>query len=317
MAERARIARYFAPLAAGESGSFTLMDDAAMLTPPPSQQLIITSDSVIETIHVMAGATPEQFAQKLMRRNLSDLAAMGASPWRYMLNLHTPHYVPDAWFDAFAASLAREQEQFSLVLIGGDSTSGAERIHTTMTCIGLIHTAPLRRNGAHVGDDIYLSGSVGGASYALSLLQQNLPVMPPLAARYHCPEPRLLLGQSLRGIATSCIDISDGLLADIAQLCEASGLGARLTRHAIPLWPDLEAVIVHDAHAWAYGLSGGDDYELAFTASPSERPAIEALANQLDLPLTRIGEMVEGSGIALIDTNGSVLPIAHAGWEHA
>lgn len=317
MAERARIARYFAPLAAGESGSFTLMDDAAMLTPPPGQQLIITSDSVIEAIHVMAGATPEQFAQKLMRRNLSDLAAMGAAPWRYMLNLHTPNYLPDAWFDAFAASLAREQQQFGLVLVGGDSTSGAEHIHTTMTCIGLIDTAPLRRNGANGGDDLYVSGSVGGASYALSLLAQNLPVMPPLAARYHCPEPRLLLGQSLRGIATSAIDISDGLLADIAQLAEASGLGARLTRHAIPLWPDLEAAIAFNDGAWDFALSGGDDYELAFTAPPCERPAIAALAKQLDLPLTRIGEMVEGSGIALIDANGEALPLPHTGWEHA
>lgn len=317
MRERARIARYFAPLAAGESGSFSLTDDAAMLTPPGGQQLIITSDSVIETLHVLKGATPEQFAQKLMRRNLSDLAAMGARPWRYLLNLHTPAALADDWFAEFSATLASLQTQFGLVLMGGDSTSGASLIHTTMTCIGLIDGAPLRRSGAQAGDDIYVSGNVGGAAYALSLLQQNLHVQPALAARYHSPEPRLTLGHALRGIATSCIDVSDGLLSDIGQIGSASGLAARITCEAVPLWPELQALVGREGQAWTFGLSGGDDYELAFTAPPTQRTAIATLAKKIDLPLTRIGAMVEGSGVSLVDTNGDALPITHDGWEHA
>lgn len=316
MGERARIARYFAPLAAGELGSFNLTDDAAIITPPLGQQLVITSDSVIETIHVLAGATPEQFAQKLMRRNLSDLAAMGATPWRYMLNLHTPSALDDTWFAEFSSTLAREQAAFGLVLVGGDSTSGAERIHTTMTCIGIIDGAPLRRSGAQVGDDIYVSGSLGGAAYALSLLQQKCAITQSLAARYHCPEPRLTLGNALRGIATSCIDISDGLLADMGQITVASHVGAQLHRHAMPVDKELAETIAKDEAAWRFALSGGDDYELLFTAPPSARDTIQTLSETLALPITRMGEMVAAHGVTLLDANGAALAITHEGWEH-
>ena len=317
MAERVRIARYFAPLSANEVGSFDLTDDAAALTPPVGKQLVITTDSVIETIHVLGGATPEQFAQKLMRRNLSDLAAMGATPWRYTLNLNTPTALDDAWFAEFSAALAREQSEFGLVLIGGDSTSGATHIHTTMTCIGLVDAAPLRRNGARVGDDIYISGSIGGAAYALHLLQQKYAVTTTLAARYHCPEPRLALGAALRGIATSCIDISDGLLADMGQLAVASKIGATLHRHALPLDEELAIATTKDETAWRFALSGGDDYELLFTAPQHQRSTIESLATQLELPLTMVGEMIATQGVTLRDERGAPLAIGHGGWEHA
>ncbi len=316
MREHDRIARFFAPLSDGEPGSFHLSDDAAMLTPPSGQQIIITSDSVIETIHVMAGATPEQFAQKLMRRNLSDLAAMGATPWRYLLNLHTLTGLSEHWFAAFSTTLAELQQQFGLTLIGGDSTSGAQHIHTTMTCIGLIDAAPLRRNGANIGDDLYVSGTIGDAAFALSLLQQNLAAGEALAARYHCPEPRLALGLALRGIATSCIDISDGLLADIAHITKASGVGAIIQRAAIPLSPILCAQVTDDIGAWRFALYGGDDYELGFTAPPHHRATIEALGKRLNLPLTRIGSMVAGGGVTLMGENGLPLPITQHGWQH-
>lgn len=317
MGERARIARFFAPLAAGEHGSFNLTDDAAIITPPLAQQLVITTDSVIETIHVLAGATPEQFAQKLMRRNLSDLAAMGATPWRYMLNLHTPSGLHDTWLSEFCAALSREQNEFGLVLVGGDSTSGATHIHTTMTCMGLIDGTPLRRNGAQMGDDIYVSGSLGGAAFALSLLQQKHAITQRLAGRYHCPEPRLTLGNALRGIATSCIDISDGLLADMGQITAASHVGATLHRHALPVDSELAATLASDDAAWRFALSGGDDYELLFTASPRARDTMQALAETLALPLTHIGEITATQGIKLVDAQGVMLPITHEGWEHA
>ena len=156
MGERTRIAQYFAPLAATEPGSFSLTDDAAVLTLPPGKQLVITTDSVIEGIHVLLAATPQQFAQKLMRRNLSDLAAMGAMPWRYSLNLHTPATLDDAWFAAFTAALAEEQQHFGCVLAGGDSTTGGVLIHATMTCFGLLDAAPLRRHAARVAEDVYV-----------------------------------------------------------------------------------------------------------------------------------------------------------------
>ncbi len=315
MGERARIARYFAPLAATEAGSFSLTDDAAILSPPAGKQLVITTDSVIEGIHVLSGATPQQFASKLMRRNLSDLAAMGAMPWRYTLNLHTPTQLATSWFAEFAATLQMEQERFGLVLVGGDSTSG-DTIHTTLTCFGLIDGAALRRHGAAIGEDIYVSGTIGGAAYALSLLQHKQPVHEELAARYHHPEPRLALGQMLRGIATSAIDISDGLLADVAQLCSASNCGASIERDSIPLPAELQQCMQQDESAWSFALSGGDDYELCFTASVAQRATIKVIAQKLKLTLTHIGTIVKGSGLRLRDAQGAAIPIRHMGYEH-
>ena len=200
MAERDRIARLFAPLTAEEPGGFNLTDDAAIVTPPPRQKLVVTTDSVIEGIHVLPRATPQQFAQKLVRRNLSDLAAMGATPWRYTLNLHTPRGLNEDWFAAFAAALGAEQTAFGMILIGGDSTSGGDEIHTSMTCFGLIDATPIRRNGARIGNDVYVSGTLGDAAFALSLLQQNQPIDAGIAARYHTPDPRLELAKMLRNI---------------------------------------------------------------------------------------------------------------------
>ena len=316
MAERARIARYFAPLTASEPGSFNLTDDAAVLTPPAGQQLVITTDSVIETIHVLAGASPQQFAQKLMRRNLSDLAAMGATPWCYTLNLHTPVGLNDDWFAAFAAALATEQQTFGITLVGGDSTSGGDVIHTTMTCYGLLQGTALRRNGAKMDDDLYISGTIGGAALALAMLQQKQPIDAVLAAKYHCPEPRLTLGLKLIGIATSALDISDGLLADIQQLCTTSHVGARLERAAIPLLPELTVLVATDETAWRFALSGGDDYELCFTAPSSARAQLQTFATELNVPLTRIGEIIAGDKVIVLDEQGNELLITATGYEH-
>jgi thiamine-monophosphate kinase len=316
MAERTRIARYFAPLAAGDAGSFNLTDDAALLTPPAGQSLIITTDSVIESIHVLPNATPQQFAQKLMRRNLSDLAAMGATPWRYTLNLHTPKGLSEDWFAAFAASLDEEQRHFGLQLIGGDSTSGGDSIYTTLTCIGLIDGATLRRNGAHMGDDIYVSGTVGDAAYALLLLQKNQPIDAALASRYHCPTPRLELGKMLRSIATSTIDISDGLLADIEQLCKASNCGARIEQAALPRSSYLKNAALPAEQTYAFALSGGDDYELCFTAPVSQRGAIDTVAETLQLPLTRIGAITHGATVKVVDDTGNPITLRSSGYEH-
>ena len=316
MGERDRIARFFAPLTAAEPGGFNLTDDAAMLVPPAGHMLVITTDSVIESIHVLPHATAQQYAHKLMRRNLSDLAAMGAMPWRYTLNVHTPKGLDDDWFAAFAAALVDEQAHFNLTLVGGDSTSGGSMIHTTMTCFGLSDGAPLRRNGAQVGDDLYVSGNIGGAAYALALLQQNQPVSESLAARYHHPEPRLALGQMLRSIASSALDISDGLLTDIAQLCSTSDVGATITRSAIPCDPALLACIAQDGAAWRFALNGGDDYELCFTAARQHREAIAHIAQALALPLTRIGEITPHRDVVLMDEDGHRLPITQQGWEH-
>jgi thiamine-monophosphate kinase len=317
MRERERIARFFAPLTDGEPGSYHLTDDAALLEPPAGKKLVITTDSVIEGIHVLPGATPEQYAVKLMRRNLSDLAAMGATPWRYTLNLHTPPNLPDTWFAEFAATLAEEQQQFGLVLIGGDSTSGPAPIHTTLTCFGVIDGHPLRRRGAHAGDDIYVSGTIGDAALGLLLLQQKSTAMSPLIERYHQPQPRLSLGQALRAHASAAIDISDGLLTDLAHLIDASHVGAAIYRERIPLSPAAQQMLQHNSTAWDAILNGGDDYELCFTAPPTARTFLHTFAGTLSLPLTRIGSVSPAAGLTLYDHERTALPLSPNGWEHS
>lgn len=316
MSEHGRIAKFFAPLAAAEPGAFRLLDDAAVLTPPPHTQLVITTDSVIEGVHVLAGASAPQIASKLIRRNLSDLAAMGAKPWCYSLNLHTPRGLSDDWFALFSNTLAEEQARFGLTLIGGDSTAGDGPIHTTLTCYGLLEGRALLRGGAQAGDTIYVSGALGGASLALALMQQHQPVNAALEARYHLPEPRLALGTMLAGVATSAIDISDGLIADATRLGEASNLALTLTREALPLEPALAKLIAADATQWRHALSGGDDYELLFTASAEDAPRIGAIASAIGIPLTAIGSVQAGSGVVLMDGNGANLPLPPGGWEH-
>lgn len=317
MGERHRIARHFAPLALTESGSFALTDDAALLTPPVGKQLVITTDSVIEGVHVLPRATAQQFAQKLVRRNLSDLAAMGASPWRYTLNLHTPHAMSDSWFAAFAETLMQEQTLFGMVLVGGDSTSAKDApIHVTLTCFGSIDGAPLRRSGAQVDDDIYVSGTIGDAALGLTMLQQTLAGDPALIARYHVPQPRLALGNALRGVASAAMDISDGLLSDVGQLCAVNGLGAQLRQADIPLSAGVQHLVARNGAFWDRVFNGGDDYELCFAAPPAQQEAIAALATALSLPLTRIGRFTAETSLVVMGTDGELREMRSHGFEH-
>lgn len=319
MTEHHRIAKFFAPLSINEPGSFHLTDDAAVLTPPSGYALVITTDSVIEGTHVLRGATPRQYAQKLVRRNLSDLAAKGATPWRYTLNLHLPIATAatmDAWVAEFAATLEAEQRLFTMVLVGGDSTSGGEAVHTTMTCFGLLKNAPLLRSTAQVGDDLYVSGTIGDAALGLTLLQQSHAAVtdaPWLIDRYHVPQPRLALGAALSLIATACMDISDGLLIDAAKLAAASRVKLELRTHDIPRSPAaIQCLSVYPK--WQTRLGDGDDYELLFTAPASARAAIAALAESLHVSLTVIGRVVEGAG--MVDATGTPLSVGGSGWEH-
>lgn len=300
MTEHERIARFFAPLTAAEPGAFDLLDDAAVLTPPAGKSLVVTTDSVIQGIHLIRGATPTQFAQKLVRRNLSDLAAMGATPWRYTINLNTPADAMPGWFDEFARVLSEEQRIFNMVLVGGDSTTSGDHVHATMTCFGLISGDPLRRNGAKPDDDIYVSGRVGDAAHWLKTKEEAYEW------RYFRPEPRLALGQALQGVATAAIDISDGLLLDASRIATASGVGVSFARESIP----------RGSNHWETVLSGGDDYELIFTAPPSMRDAITALSKHLDLQLTRIGRVDAQEGLRVFDKDGADVTPEKLGYQH-
>ena len=309
MNEFERIARYFAPLSAGEAGAFALMDDAAALTVPAGQTLVVTTDSVIGGIHLPRDASPAQFAQKLLRRNLSDLAAMGALPWRYLLNLHMPATISEEWLQQFSAMLQQEQQRFALVLAGGDSTTGGEAIHLSATLLGL-SPKPILRCEAQAGDDVYVTGTIGEAALALPYaLGEKTPdaAAQPWLARYFAPEPRLNVGLALRGVASAAIDISDGLVQDLDHLCQASGVGAVIDVPHIPLAAskDIEAM-----------LTGGDDYELLFTAHAALRQKIADIARMTDTPITRIGCITQEESCIFLDASGQPLSFLRTGYRH-
>jgi thiamine-monophosphate kinase len=308
------IARRLRPLA-GAPGALGLVDDAALLDPRPGMQLVLTKDAMVAGVHFLEADPAGQIAQKLLRVNLSDLAAMGAAPIGYLLALARPRAIEDDWLAAFCAGLADDNAAFQISLLGGDTVSTPGPLTLSLTAIGeLPKGTALLRSGARSGDDMWVSGTLGDAALGLAVLQGALDVAEPLRShlieRYRLPRPRLALGQALRGLAHAAIDISDGLLADLGHIVKTSAIGAEIRIDLLPLTAaDLPGA--QDA-----ALSGGDDYELLFTAPPTQRNAIEQLAQDLDLPLARIGRMQTAPGIRVLDATGAEIHPGRTGWQH-
>jgi thiamine-monophosphate kinase len=308
------VARRLRPLASAP-GALGLVDDAALLDPRPGMQLVLTKDAMVAGVHFLEGDPAGQIARKLLRVNLSDLAAMGAAPVGYLLALARPRGIEDEWLAAFCAGLAEDNAAFEISVLGGDTVSTPGPLTLSLTAIGEVPAGTaLLRGGARPGDDIWVSGTLGDAALGLAVLQGALEVAEPvrshLVGRYRLPRPRLALGQALRGLAHAAIDISDGLLADLGHIVETSDLGAEIRLDLLPL----SAADLPGAQDAA--LSGGDDYELLFTAAPRQRAAIERLAQELDLPLTRIGQMQAVPGIRVLDATGAELHPERTGWQH-
>jgi thiamine-monophosphate kinase len=310
------IARRLRPLASAP-GALGLVDDAALLDPRPGMQLVLTKDAMVAGVHFLADDPAGQIAQKLLRVNLSDLAAMGAAPIGYLLALARPQDCEDEWLTSFCAGLAADNAEFDISVLGGDTVSTPGPLTLSLTAIGEVPKGEaLLRGGARSGDDIWVSGALGDAALGLAVLQGKLDVARKVRAhlveRYRVPRPRLALGQALRGLAHAAIDISDGLLADLGHIGETSDLGAELRADLLPL----SETAIGLPGAQDAALSGGDDYELLFTALPSQRDAIEGLAEELDLPLTRIGEMQASPGIRVVDATGAQVHPERTGWRH-
>lgn len=294
--EHNRIARFFAPLCASEVGAFGLQNDAAMLDVPEDKKLIITSDSCIEGWHVPMGASMQHIAQKLVRRNLSDVAAMGALPWRYMLNLHLPKSTNDEAVEAFAQALQEEQATYNMVLIGGDSTFGGDHIHATLTMLALTTSGCHMRSGARAGDRLYVTGTIGDATLALMAIQGAITPSAEqhdyFMSRYYTPAPRLEVGKALQGIATSVIDVSDGLMSDAEHLARASNVSMHIDTKRIPL---SDAATRYKAQHIDAMLRGGDDYELLFTAPKDASESLAQLAKSHGAAITEIGIVIHAS----------------------
>jgi thiamine-monophosphate kinase len=317
LGEFAFIAERLRPLAVGTPGALELQDDAALLEPPAGAELVLTKDAMVLGVHFLPEDPPGEVAKKLLRVNLSDLAAMGAAPLGYLLALVRSKETSEAWLEDFCQGLAEDQAEFEIGLLGGDTVATPGPLTLSLTAIGQVPKgAALLRSGARAGDDVWVSGTLGDAALGLEVLRGELNVTaaarPYLIGRYRLPQPRLALGQALRGIAHAAIDVSDGLVADLGHILETSGVGAELRAEALPLSaPTRDLPGARDA-----ALSGGDDYELLFTAPPNRRAAIAALSRQLDLPLTHIGEIRAGTGLRVLDAAGQEIQVEHAGWQH-
>ena len=283
-------------------------DDCALLAPPPGMQLAVTMDTLNAGVHFPPETAPADIGWKALAVSLSDLAAMGADPAWCTLSLSLPEASED-FIDGFSDGFLSLAQQHDVALIGGDTTRGPLSI--SVTAHGLIEPdSALRRAGAQVGDAIWVSGTLGDAAGALRQWQQGGVMPPTLRDRLDRPTPRVALGRALRGVASSCIDISDGLLADLSHICRASGVAAQLDAQALPSSEALRQAF-DTATRLALQASGGDDYELCFTAPAAQRDVIHALSQTLNLPLTHIGEIVTGTGVCCAGVD-----VAAAGYQH-
>jgi len=312
MDEFSFIANLLAPLAAKEKGALGLKDDAAVLTVPRGYELVVTKDALTQGVHFIGNESPDLIARKLLRVNLSDLAAMGACPWGYFLAVMLPESTNEEWLAAFASGLQRDQKEFGVTLMGGDTTRTMGSLSLSLTALGLVpKSKSLKRTGARVGDSIYVSGTIGDGALGLKITTDRY-----LLGRYQLPKPRLKLGQALRGIASACIDISDGLMQDLEHVCAASRVGAEIHWKDMPLSKEARAVLASVKNPCEVVLAGGDDYELLFTAPASAKRKLRAIAKATGTPITHIGHVKKGGGVVALDMNGREIVLEHKGWRH-
>jgi thiamine-monophosphate kinase len=322
MGEFDLIARYFTrPVRKAALG---VGDDCALLAPAPGMQLAVSSDMLVEGRHFFADVDPEALGHKALAVNLSDLAACGAKPLAFTLALSLPR-VDEAWLAGFSRGLLALADAHGCELVGGDTTQGP--LNICITVFGEVPTGQtLLRSGARPGDDIYVSGTLGDARLALEALLGHLALPAEVLARtrqrLERPTPRVALGQSLRGIASSAMDLSDGLLGDLSHILKASGVGARIDTQitsnliAEKAYPSRGSGQFDPEFVRQCTLAGGDDYELAFTAPPARRDAVAAASQASGTPVTCIGTVLAEPGLQLVDAQGQAVEHRYASFDH-
>lgn len=307
------ITRYFRPLSG--AGAFSLRNDGAVLCPPEGSEIIISSDTMVENVHFLPDDPARLVARKLLRCNLSDLAAMGATPYGYSLNISIPkdgRYGKD-WFAAFSEGLGEDQREFSFSLLGGDTTSINGPLVLGLGIYGLARkNCVLRRDTARPGDSVWVTGHLGCAALGLAVRQNRLnDHTGTLVAAYQCPTPRI--GLALYGLVSSALDISDGILQDAGHLATESSVAITLYENLLPF---SEAALAAGPQWRETRLLGGDDYELLITCPANNEVALQKEVRDKGVPVTRIGIVEEGSGTRMIGENGQILKFSRTGWQH-
>ena len=314
------IVRFFAPLSNSAPDAFGLTDDAAVVAPPADEDLVVTTDALVEGVHFLRSDPPVTIAKKSLRMNLSDLSAKGARPMAYLLALSLPDWIDMAWLEAFARGLGEDQRKYTVTLIGGDTTRTPGPLTLAITALGSVPRGTMiRRSGAKAGDRVFVSGTIGDAGGGLAILKgeggsisdahRNV-----LISRYREPLPRVTLGLALRGIASASLDISDGLLADLAHIANISKVRVEIDAARIPVSPALRALWGDDVKARVRAATSGDDYEIAFTAPGAG--AVMKAASEAGVPVAEIGRVAAGEGVALLDTTGREIAVPRRGYVH-
>ena len=305
------IARHFRSLAA--PGALGLADDAAVFDPPPGRSMVACVDALVSGVHFLPDDPADTVAAKLLRVNLSDLAAMGAVPLGYLLTVSVPPGLPPDWFAGFSAGLAADQQRYGVRLLGGDTTATSGPLVLSLTMLG--HVAPggaRRRNGARDGESVWVTGTIGDGTLGLACLQGELDDPTGyLIDRYRLPRPRLDL--PLAGIASAAIDVSDGLVQDLGHLCRESGVAARIEAASVPA----SAAALAAGPGWLERrLTGGDDYELLLSVPPDREAALRRAAAEAGVAVARIGRFAAGAGVTVLDGAGQAMTFRRPGWSH-
>ena len=315
------IARYFAPLAQ-DAGAFALTDDAAVIPPRPGFDLVVTTDQIAADTDFFSHDPPASVAKKALRVNLSDLAAKGATPEYYLLNLALPRSVHDAWLTEFAAGLASDQQQFGISLLGGDTSATEGPLSVSVTAFGFVPQGRMvRRAGAKAGDAVYVTGTIGDSAGGLAIFKREKHQLTEaqrdyLTTRYQVPEPPVGFGaHSLRGVASASIDVSDGLIADLEHVARASKVKIELEAEVIPRSEALRAFWGDGAEAILRAATAGDDYQVVFTAPTGAHNEILTAAAQTAISVSRIGMVSAGEGVVLRH-QGHVLAVHEPGYSH-
>ena len=288
-------------------------DDAALLRVCPGELLVVATDTLNQGVHFPRDTAPADIGWKALAVNLSDLAAMGARPAWCTLSLSLPDS-DVAWVDGFLDGFLALAAQHDVALVGGDTTRGP--LSVCVTAHGFVAPdAVLRRDAARADDDVWVSGHLGDAAAALVQWRAGAAIDPALRTRLDRPEPRVALGQALGGLVHACIDVSDGLLADLGHVCAASAVGAEIDLDALPASPALRDSFAGDARRHAQA-TGGDDYELCFTAASSAHEEVMARATSIGVAVTRVGRIVPGNGVRALLSDGTAWAPTAAGYMH-
>ena len=323
-AEERLIARYFRPLATAP-GAFGLEDDAAIVTPPPGCDLVLTTDGGIAGVHFFADDAAEAIGRKVLRMNLSDLAAKGAQPIGFLMSVALPASIDEPWLAAFVNGLGDDARHYACPLLGGDTDHSPGPLSVSITAFGAVpHGAMVRRATAKPGDSIVVTGTIGDAALGVMLRRDPALVQQwrlshgqsaALTDRYLLPQPRTALAGAVRHDASAAMDVSDGLAGDLAKLCRASGVAAEVDVARVPLSEAAQTAVAAQPVLLEAVLTGGDDYEILLTLSPDKLPAFRAAAAATGIAVAEIGRVSAGQGARFI-RDGKALTFARPSYSH-